>query len=332
MMRNEADETQHTDEMKLLVIDHPNNTHIAPDIRGNMTVFTEAFPPYSVTDEKGNNITSFFKENDNVQWQTDLPQDTSFIGKNLRHELILKFPKPKDAKNVKLLVNAGTALWGGYMIKEMLNLRGNKIDEWYENVDNGGIELAKLYQFMEREELYALKVYVKEKGGWVVKNYFPAGGPFLDEDRIVDLNIENTEGDTLEIKLNPPYGYWKFDYAGVIYDYSNKTSLMELPLALGLDQDGKDLTQELSKIDGNYYSMYDTTCSAFLQFNVPPSPQEGYERSLFLKTTGYYDIHLKKDLPEQTEFIQKLYETPGLILEYSLRKYVEKIKSLGYTK
>ncbi|MBK8552290.1 MAG: hypothetical protein IPL53_14985 [Ignavibacteria bacterium] len=44
-MRNEADETQHTDEMKLLLVEHPMNTEVAPDISGNMTVIEKALAP-----------------------------------------------------------------------------------------------------------------------------------------------------------------------------------------------------------------------------------------------------------------------------------------------
>jgi len=81
-------------------------------------------------------------------------------------------------------------------------------------------------------------------------------------------------------------------------------------------------------IDGKYYSMPDTTSSAYLEFDVPPLNVD-MNRSLYLKTTGYYDIHLKKDKPEQTELIEKIYNTPGLILELTMNEYIEKIKSLG---
>jgi len=328
LMRNEADETQYTDEMKLLVIDHPINTEVAPDVNGNMTVFNNVFPPLSVTDENGKDITTFFNLRDNIQWQTDMPNDTGFVGKKLKHDLILKFPKPIDAKKVKLLVNAGTALWGGYMIKGMLNLRGNKVDKWYENINNKGTELLKLYEFIEREELYVLKVNVLESDKWITKGLISAGGPFIDEDRIVELNIENVTGDSIYIKLSPPFGYWKFDYAGVIYESTIPAEVIELPISYAIDQEGTDLTTALSKIDGKYYSMPDSTCTANINFEAIPQ-KEKTNRSLFLKTTGYYDIHLKKDKPEQTELIEKILSTPGLILEISMKEYVKQLRSLG---
>jgi len=328
LMRNEADETQHTDEIKLLVIEHPEGTEIAPDVSGKFSVFEKAILPLSVTDENGKDISIFFNKKDNVQWQTDMPDQTGFDARKLRHELILKFPKPKDAKKVKLLVNAGTALWGGYMIKSMLNMRGNKVDEWYADINNKGPELIRLYNFMEREELYSLKVNVSENDKWMNRGLISAAGPFLDEDRIIELNIENVIGDTLIVKLNPPYGYWKFDYAGLIFESNAAAKISEIHLSYAMNEKGQDLRDSMFAVDGRYYSMPDSISTANLEFKVPPM-NVNLNRSLYLKTTGYYDIHLKKNKPQQTELIEKIFETPGFILEISMNEYIEKIKSLS---
>lgn len=328
LMMNVTDETQYTDELKLLVIEHPLNTEIAPDISGKFTVFEKALPPVSVTDENGKDVTVFFNNRDNVQWQTDMPKDTLYENKKLKHDLIIKFPKPKDANKVKLLVNAGTAQWGEFMIKRMLEYRGNKVDNWYEDVNRKGNELMKLYHFVEREELFIMNADVLEGNKWVTRGTVSAGGPYIDEDRIVELNIENVREDTLYIKLSPPYGYWKIDYTSVIYESSVNAKITELPLSYAKNEKGLDLRDFMFTIDGKYYSMPDTTCSAYLEFDVP-AQSDNMSRSLYLKTTGYYDIHLKKDKPEQTELIEKIYDTPGLILKLSINEYIKMIKSPG---
>lgn len=329
LMRNEADETQHTDEMKLLVIDHPVNTEVAPDIKGNMSVFGKNFPPLSVTDETGKDMSIFFNKKDNIQWQTDMPDEMAFDTSKLRNELVLKFPKPKGAKNVKLLVNAGTGLWGGYMIKLMLNLRGNKVDQWYDSLNKKGSELMKLHQFIEREELYLLKVNVLENEKWTTRGMISPGGPFIDEDRIIDLNIENVTGDTLCIKLNPPFGFWKIDYAGVIYESMSPVNITELNASNALNEKGIDMKAVMSTIDGKYYEMPDSASIATIEFTVPAPALKDMNRSLFLKTTGYYDIHLKKDKPEQTELLEEIFNTPGSVILFSMNEYYKKLKSLG---
>jgi hypothetical protein len=324
LVRNEADETQHTDEMKLLIVDHPDGTQIAPTYAGTMCAFSRALPPLSVTDETGEDLSSFFRDRDEVKWQTHLPADSQFLGKDLRHHLTLTFPRPRNSSHAKLLVNAGTALWGSNMIKQMLLLRGNKVDAWYADIDRHGQELSNLYYFMEREELYTMKVNVWEKSGWVQRAVMNAGGPLIDEDRVVDIDLGHAEGDSIRIRLNPPFGYWKIDYIGLIDDTVSISSIKELSPIWGADQQGQDVTQSLASSDGNYYSMPDVGNWSKLGFVAPPAmTAPGMKRTVYLRSTGYYDLHLRKDAPEQTALIQELGLKPGKIVEYSLRCYLD---------
>ena len=324
-VRNDADETQHTDEMKLLVIDHDVNTEVAQDMNNDMIAYKKIHAPLSVTNENGKDITSTFTSKDDYKWQSILPKDSLSIGNKLRHKLTFKFPKPKNAKNVKLLVNAGTSMWGGYVIKSMLELQGNKVDEWYKNVNNYGTELLKVNQFIEKEEVYVLKVNVFENNKWVVKGYIPsAGGPFFYQDRILDLNLANIPGDTFTIELNPPYGFWKIDQVGVIYDDYTNLETDELSLCYAKDQDGNDLSKSLKAVDGDYYNMPEIGEYAYVHFNAPPQ-KRGMKRTIYLKTNGYYDIHLEKDLPVQTELYEKILDTPGLIVKFAMSEYFRTI-------
>jgi hypothetical protein len=329
LMRNEADETQHTDEMKLLVVDHPENTFVTPDVNGNMIVYNSSISPVNVIDENGNDVKSYFQSRDNVQWQSAMPTGTTLDGQKLRNELTFKFPKPRNASKVRLLVNAGTALWGGSMIKKMLELRGNKIDDWYKEIDSKGPALNLLHSFVEREELYLLKVNVRKDDAWQPRAYINPGGPFIIEDEIIEMDISDIPGDTLYLKLNPPVGYWNIDYIGAVYDDPGKCSVNEIEVLRANDDKTNDITQMLKNTDRKYYNMPDTTCTANIYFKAPPAQPEGYERTIFLKTTGYYDIHLKKDQPAQTVFLEKLMNEPGYAVKYSLEKYIEKMKSLG---
>jgi hypothetical protein len=52
-----------------------------------------------------------------------------------------------------------------------------------------------------------------------------------------------------------------------------------------------------------------------------PERNSGMQRSIFLKTTGYYEIKLDKTLPERTELIRTLIDTPGKGVDYSNQQY-----------
>jgi len=322
MLRNEVEETQYMDEISLLVVDHPSNSEVVPDMMGQMNLIEKPLAPTSAKDENGMDLMKFIKERDGIAWQTALPTDDSFRKHNLRHQLTFEFSRPAQAKKTKLLVNAGTALWGSNMIREMLQLRGDKVDAWYEGVNKGGPELDELMQFMEREELYVLKIYVKQGEKWVQRGFIPGGGPLINEDRVIYLDLSDVPGDKLLIQLNPPLGFWSIDYLGMEYGDYSPPAVTEVQLASAEDQHGKDISKILSSTDNNYLMLPAVGDWAKVTFEQPPQ-KKGTKRSIFLKTTGYYEIHISKDKPEQAQLIRDLLERPGMIVEYSMDEYLK---------
>jgi hypothetical protein len=322
MMRNEVEETQYTDEMKLMIVDHAINVEVMPDYFGQMHPVEKPVTPNVAVDENGKDLMKFMKARDNIAWQSSLPTEDSYRGQNLRHQLTFEFPKPPEAKTAKLLVNAGTAFWGSNMIREMLQLRGNRVDAWYDAIDRGGPELIGLYQFNQREELYLLKTYVKEGESWVQHGVISGGGPLINEDRVISLDLTNVPGDTLTIRLNPPMGFWAIDFIGVEYGNTPPLGVREIPIASAEDQHGNDVSDLLSTVDNSYQALPEVGDWVKLSFDMP-AQREGSKRSIFLKTSGYYEIHLPKDQPEQTELLQKLAIVPGFSVEFALDLYLK---------
>lgn len=333
LIRNEADEKQYLDEIKLMIVPHGKNTLVTPNPEGEFFNYTTIISPESVKDENGKDVSVFFKDKDNIKWQTQLPYNTEYKISAERHKLKFRFPKPEGAKNALLLVNCGTAQWGSNMIKEMLQLRGNKVDEWYQSVNTGGIEMFKLYQFMEREELYTLKVNLLEGSEYKSKTYIPAGGPLVDEDKIIRLPLENVTGKYVEFTLNPPAGYWKIDQIGIIYDYEiiEKDRIKEIEAAYAVDQDNKDFVNEIRNSDKAYYNMPEPGNTSNVYFDVPPEFDKT-RNEIFLKTKGYYEVRVDREKKEQRAMIDDIMATPGKIIKYSMMLYNQKIKDITENK
>jgi hypothetical protein len=320
LMQNETEETQYTDEMKLLVFDHPPRTIISPDYSGRMTGYRRTIPPIAVTDEHHQDLMKFFQSRDDVRWETRLPADSSQVPTDLRHHLTFTFKKNRNAQTMKFLVNAATAWWGSSMIKNMLDLRGNRVDAWYNDINNHGQEYWKLVYFMEREELYVLKMNVWEEGSWTTRATINGGGPLVAEDRVISLDVSHVKGDSLKIQLNPPLGYWSIDYLGTIDEEVPISQPVELSPSTAEDQQGRDLTTALRAVDSNSYVMPEIGNWAKLGYTVPQQVP-GTDRTVYLRTTGYYELHLKKDRPEQTDLMTDIGFHPGRIVSYSLQEY-----------
>lgn len=330
LVKNQPEEKEMLDELKLVCVAYDENTFVTPNPEGEFFNYKNIIRPESVTDENGNDVSAFFNEKDNVRWQTLMPYDTSFHGGIQRHSLKFRFPKPAGAENALIFVNCGTAYWGSSMIKNVLQLKGENVEDWYGNMLTGGKEMQKLFQFIQREELFWLNVDLLEGDKYVTRTYIPAGGPMMDEDRIIRLPLKNVTGNYIEFILNPPAGFWKIDRLGIIYDYKiiEKDKINELDAVYAKDQNGKDIRSEIKSIDKNYYQMPDDGDYANIFYDAPPDFDKK-KNMIFLKTTGFYEIYIDKGKSEQTELVEEILMSPGKIIEYSMSVYNQRIKSIS---
>lgn len=322
MLRNEVEETQYLDEMKLAIVDHSPAINVIADWQGKLHFTSHPVAPSSAVDENGVDLSTFVTASDGTYWQTKLPQSESLNLEDARHQLTFEFPKPADATKARLLVNAGTALWGSNMIREMLQMRGDGVDAWYQGVNEQGPQLTELHRFNLQEELYFQRLWVQRGDEWVERGLISGGGPLIAEDRIVDLDVSDVPGETLKIRLNPPRGFWTLDYIAVEYETHDAPLVMEVPISVGRDQTGADVTDLLAKPDERYYVMEQVGNWAAVEFRVPP-PLEETQRSVFLKTTGYYEIQIDKTRPEEKELISRMLTTPGAIVSYAMDEYLK---------
>ncbi len=320
LVKNEVPETQYIDQMSLLVVDHQEGTEVYADLECNISTVKNTTEVIYGKDEYNNEITDFVSNDDKIFWQTQLPFDTTKINSNLRHQLTFAFPKPVNKQNAKLIINAGTSLWGSQMIREMQTLYGDYIDTWYNQIDNEGPAKEQMMEFVEREELYIMKAKIKEGDNWVHKTSINGGGPFIAETRTYDLDLENVIGDTLFLQFNIPYGFWTLDYIAVNYENNIEPIIEELELISAFDHNGKNVSTSLITKDDDYHVMPIVGDYFYCEAETPVI-KEGFDRTIFLKTNGYYKLHLKKESPMQTQVLFEIGTIPGEIVKYSMKRF-----------
>jgi hypothetical protein len=219
------------------------------------------------------------------------------------------------------VVNAGTALWGGHMIKEMLMLRGDSVNAWYHSVNTMGPEFERLMNFNMREELYFLKVKVREANGWVQRAIIPATSPFMTDDRTLALDLSHVVGDSVTLRIEPPRTYWQIDYVGLSFGADSILTPKEIA-AMAIDGEPKqDVLALFERADDRRYIMPEVGDHFEVSFPVP-TQTPGTQRKLFLKSRGYYDLHLPQGRPENQATLTRLAKR-GEIGKYTLQRFHE---------
>jgi len=319
---NEVDETQHTDELKLVVVDHPAGTKAIADETGKIHTIANPQIPFRAYDGKNRDILPKVVANDWIYWITRTDEKNPDRKGELKDELTFEFPKPVGVPQAKLYFNGCNTLWASQMVKRYLDLWGKEVTKSYEALNTPGPAYSMLAQWNEREELYRLQIRVETENGWKSKGTIVGGGPFVSEDKVYILDVADVPGDTLKIKLNPPAAFWMINYLAVDYTPDLPLQTQEVEAAKAADYTGKDLLAILSKTDNDYFVMPYIGDSAELLFKAPPK-NRSLDRSIFLKASGYYDIHLEAKGECQKEILNRFLAEPGFAVQYAFQEYLK---------
>jgi len=316
-MTNEVDETQLTNLTELWVVDHPAGTRVVPDIQGNLHTLAAPQAPLSARDADGHDLLPWLRATDRMIWE---PASVPDAKGNLQSDIIMTFPKPVGATQTKLVVNAATGLWGSYMIKKMVELRGRDVGAWYTTIDESQTARDALFAWEVREQLYALKIYVEEPSGWVVRGILPGTGPFISKDRIVPLDVSHVQGDRVRIRITPPAGFWALNSFNVDYTPDRPVSVEKVKPATAQDLQGKDVLPELVAVDDRYYAMPNMGDTADLTFRAPPH-HAGTERAVFLHSRGYYKLHVSATGEPDTKTLEAIENVPGTAARFAATQF-----------
>lgn len=328
LVRNELDETQYTDELKLVVVDHPAGIKVAPDESGRIHTLSNLQAPLRAYERDGKNITQAVSENDHIFWQKSYETRKRMKKGGLKEELIFEFPKLQNARKAKLFVHAGTELWGSQVAKKFLQLYGNELPQWYDEVSRLGPAFYRVWSWYTEEELYLLKIRVQTPSGWKTKGTIFGGGPFISEDKAYLIDISDVPGETLRIKLTPPLNFWRLDSVAVDYTEDLPLQVSEMAPLRAVSSKGEDVREALSLADNNFFIMPEPGEFAELSYDSPPK-LNGTERTVIVKATGYYDIHLKPEGKKQAQILERIESEPGFTLQFAHQEYLKAKKEQG---
>lgn len=313
---NELPETQFVDELRLLVVDHPRDTRVVPSFSGKIHTLAAPQPPNQAKSYCGDEVRNLIIDKDDHVWVSNPfgrdPEDKS----QARDGLLLEFPRPAGVNAAKLYCNLQNTLWASYLQGQLLALHGRDLPDWYALMNSSPAARTALFQAMVREGM--LRVQVWNGQNWQEAGFFWEVGPSVPKDQVLWLDLSNIPGDTLQVKLESTAGFWMINRVAIDYSPEAELIVTELLPQQARDQLGQDQREILTNNDARYYVMPAVDDWAELVFSAPPA-RPGYQRSILLKSSGYYEIHVTAAGEPQRELVAQLMAEPGAYGQYTLR-------------
>ncbi|MBN1224219.1 MAG: hypothetical protein JXB23_13310 [Candidatus Aminicenantes bacterium] len=320
---NELDETQYTDEITLVVVDHPHDVAVVPDTQGRVHTIKHPVRARRVVNSRNEDVTRFFTEKDGIFWQGHVPKIGCSDNLDLREDLIFEFPKPEYAKEAKLVVNACTSQWGAQMGKRFLSLYGNQVSDWYTEVNKHGPAFYQVLSWYQKQELYLLQIRVETTAGWKSMGTIFGSGPFASKDKAYILDICDIPGETLRIRLTPPIDFWRIDSLAMDYTEDIPVEIHEIGACRAETNLGQDVLHKLYAADSVYHAMPDIGDSFEMTFLSPPACGNS-DRTVILKACGYYDIHLPiMNSAPRKDVLDQIYGGSDFTLRFAREEFLK---------
>jgi hypothetical protein len=322
LLTNEVDETQHTDSLALLLVDHRPDERAVVGYDGQTHLFRQVQTPVSARDETGRDLLPFVRAVDGVSWTPELISVAEHLPlADVRNHLTLEFRRPPGAQRAWLLANVATGLWGGFQLRTLLGMRGTPAQEWIRAVDARPELQRQLQAWDEREELFHLGVEVQVGERWERRGVLLGGGPLVSETRAVALDLTGVEGETVRLRVHPPISFWRFEAFQLAWEERTLTPRVLLP-QLARDEGGQDVGPLLALDDGATLDQPLVGAVTQLEFEAP-SVEAGTARTVFARTRGWYEVHLHNLGPPESANLARLTEEPGYAVRRALDDFVE---------
>lgn len=317
---NHARETQYTDALALITVDHAEDVTVLPDPDGALHSVGIPLPPRGAVDGLGRDARAAVAELDGSAWVSEPRGRDRSNPDHLRDGLTLTFPKPVGAASAKLVLRIKNTPWTDHALAMFLSTMGDMMDAYYLGTGAEG-RGARLERFMATQGLL-LEVATPRDGAWrSIRHVYPSG-PAAWRDMVLPIPAEDVEADSLVLRLRGGALFWAFDRIGI--DYSPDTDLAPRRWApiRAIQDDGTEVEGLLERSDGVYQVLPEP--GRWVEVTFPyPERRAGMVRTTLLDSEGYYIIHQRRAGPPDREALAAIREDPDAFLRFSLDRYVE---------
>lgn len=324
LLRNPADETDHTNSMRLLVVDHEPGTRVVRDGRGGMHALRRVVALASAVDRHEVDAARMLRAADHDEMFTDLEAGAALAA---RDTVEIEFARPVAVSEAWLVARLRSSAWSGRVLRDFVELHGTAA-AFAAAVDGDARHRQELLAWSEREELFACRVELLEGNRWVAQGRLVGGSPWVEEDQALRLDLRRVEGDRVRVRLCPPATFWTLDCFELGWDEA-VARVDTLRPRTATDAHDIDVRTALMADDARTLDFPAKGDHAWVSFDAPLE-RPGRARTVFAEVRGWYELHVDGTRPADLATLGTLRE-PGAIVRRSLALYEAARKSTALT-
>lgn len=269
-LRNEQDEIQYTNELKLLAAYHPVGTTVVLDQQGQVYCFSQKIKPIWTQDDNQRDRTDEIKTADQLAFSFDASDQSKFA------HLYASFETSQINSSAVMVIRAKNSNWGGFVYKQFTELFGDKYANWVQhNADKTNAELARNID----KTGILLDVEIKNGKHWERIDQIQLVGDLAYNNVAVKIPSKYLNKNLLEVRLKCGFRFWEIDELYLAQSNEKDIEVIEYPAS-----GSTDVYNKLASNDDQYFEHRQGEPTLQLYFEG----LKNQNRSLFIKSKGYY--------------------------------------------
>ncbi|GEO09824.1 hypothetical protein SAE01_23200 [Segetibacter aerophilus] len=314
---NELQERQYTDLAELWTIEHEKDVDIVPDEQGNLYSVAKGEIPSTAT-VNGRNVLTEVSQKDETYFPFNNEKEGGIS------ELEVTFSKPHESKEGKLLLHLKNSYWLDYIYGELIQHMGGYFNKWSKLQKNKSAEQLVKWK---NEQAIPLTIEMKTATGWKEVKTLTTVGPVAYREMAIPLNISESEGAQITLRLSSGFMFWELDRVAIDYTPARAYTVRKLKPVSAIDELGKDVSSLLLAKDNQSLNQPIPGNVATISFDAN-TPKSDKSLTYILHTSGYYEhVRSFKGMAD-IKFLKKFKE-PLALSKFSMERYHQINSSLA---
>lgn len=286
MLRNEARETQYTDEAALVLVDHAPELRAVSTFDAKVALVGEARPPVEARDAAGRWLLDRLEARDGESVEAT-PEQVADRAAGDMEEIVASFAKPDGAGPVLEIVGGNTP-WLDLVFGRFFATMGGRLEGFLAS-GNAATSGPGIRAWRQREGV-DLAVEIRDAGAWRPVAIVPTVGPIALRRVVVPLPPTADDDGRVTVRLRSGPGFWRIDQLALSSRAAAAASVHRLGALSATTTGGKADDAAVAVTDGRFNALAQMNEAIALAFDLP-RVAPGSERSAFLFTNGYYNVH-----------------------------------------